>query len=138
MIHLKVFLPRRLFTHYLRPPSGWKGPAPVIYKKGFQKFCTSVHFLVADAAEDDTKAIRILSGKDRACYDGRLKSAGQFTSVCDRVGDNARAAGRLTKKWKANDFLWNVFQKYVRGKASVTALIWHSADNKRLFQKHVP
>ena len=129
---------RRLFTHYLKPPSGWQGPAPVIYKKGFQKFCKSVHFLAADAAEDETKAIRILSGKDQACHDGRVKSAGLFPSVCARVRDNAHAAGRLTKKWKANDFLWNVFQKYVRGKASVTALIWHSADNKRLFQKHVP
>ena len=45
---------------------------------------------------------------------------------------------RLSKKWLKVPFLAETFKTFIRSKKSFTALIWHSADNKRVFNRYVP
>ena len=125
---------QRLFISRWKPPRGWQGQRPLLKKKPLEKFCLAVHFVASDAAADETKAIRILAGRDHACA---APATAIFPNVRSRVRDSVHAAARFTPKWKVVPFLQDTFQKYVRSNQSVTSVIWHSKDNKRLFNFHV-
>ena len=123
---------QRLFIARWKPPRGWQGPRPLL--RNVRSFCQSVHFVASDAAADETKAIRILAGRDHACT---AASTALFPNVRSRVRDSVHAAGRFTPKWKVVPFLQETFMKYIRGNQSLTSVIWHSKDNKRLLNFHV-
>ncbi len=124
---------QRLFITRWKP-RGWQGQRPLLKKNQLDKFCPSVHFVASDAAADETKAIRILAGRDHACA---APTKAIFPNVRSRVRDSVHAAARFTPEWKVVPFLQGAFQKYVRSNQSVTSVIWHSKDNKRLFNFRV-
>lgn len=126
---------KRFFIKYWKPPQGWKGHKPTLKRPLFQSFAKSVMFVGSDAAADETKAIRVLAGK--AASTSTSKSFRLFPNIKARVRDNAHAVGRLTVKWNVNETLGKTYKQYVRGNNSITSLIWHSPDNKRIFNKHV-
>jgi hypothetical protein len=123
---------KRFFFQFWNPPIGWRGSKPVLRRAAYVQFKKTVMFIASDAASDETKAIRILAGKSSSS----CKACGLFPSVKARVRDNVHAAGRFTLKWHWNIKLKETYTKYVRGKGSITSLIWHSEDNKRIFNKH--
>ena len=88
---------QHLFISRWKPPRGWQGQRPLLKKKPLEKFCLSVHFVASDAAADETKAIRILAGRDHACA---APATAIFPNVRSRVRDSVHAAARFTPKWK--------------------------------------
>ena len=126
---------KRFFIKYWKPPRGWTGPKPTLKRPLYQAFRKSVLFVGSDAAADETKAVRLLAGK--AAPTATSKAFRLFPNIKARVRDNAHAVGRFTLKWNVNETLGKTYKKHVRGKTSITSLIWHSVDNKRIFHKHV-
>lgn len=123
---------KRFFIRSWKAPRGWR-KKPTLNQKVYQSFKQNVLFIGSDAAADESKAIRLLAGKGASTS----KAFRLFPNIKARVRDNAHAAGRFTLKWNVSETLGKTYQKYIRGKNSITSLIWHSADNKRIFNKHV-
>ena len=126
---------KRFFISHWKPPRGWRGPKAKLKRPLYQSFCKSIAFVGSDAAADETKAIRILAG--RAAPSSVCKAYRLFPNIKARVRDNVHAVGRFSLKWTVNEKLGKTYRQYVRGSSSITSLIWHSADNKRIFNKHV-
>jgi hypothetical protein len=97
---------RKFWTQRRNAPRGWRAAKNVFLKDDWLAFNSTVEFMGADAAADETKAIRILSGKASS---GSARSAVPartplFPNLKCRARDGCHAAGRRTAAFQSHWF----------------------------------
>ena len=88
--------------------------------------------IVTDAASDEMKAGRLLTGNEASAHCTCL-----LPSVKLHCRDPTHAAGRFLIPWQSDAYLWWVFNLLVKGKGSPTKLVQHSPALQLLFGQHV-
>ena len=105
---------------------------PAADSKVLQVLHAKTEAVVTDAASDEMKAFRLLTGSEASAHFTRL-----LPSVKLHCRDPTHAAGRFLIPWQSDSYLWWVFNLLVKGKGSPTKLVQHSPALQVLFGQHV-
>ena len=98
----------------------------------YDTLCASVKGAVTDAASDEFRAIRLVSGASSSI---ELAAANViFPGVIIHGKDPTHASGRFLKVWEHDHYLSAVFALFVNGPNSMAVLIANSPDIRRRFK----